>query len=52
MTKYIMVEFPEDQVFMDNPRFDECYYTMPTADELTSALMVPENLYNQVYNNK
>lgn len=47
MVKYIKVEWPEYQIFMDHPRFKECYYTQATDKELSSSLMVPEDLYNE-----
>lgn len=44
MTKYIRVDWPEYQLFMDHSRFrDECYYC-PDA----SVYFVPEDLYDEV----
>ena len=44
MTKYIAVEWPEYQTFMEHPRFrEECYYC---ADANT--YFIPEDLYNEV----
>lgn len=44
MVKYISVEWPEYQYFMDHPRFrDECYYC-PDA----SIYFIPEDLYEEV----
>ena len=44
MTKYIGVDWPEYQIFMEHPRFeDECYYC-PDA----SVYFVPEDLYDEV----
>lgn len=49
-TKYILVSFPEIQLFMDHPRFNECIFCMeieghPCPD---SSYMVPEDLYYEV----
>lgn len=41
--RYIIVEFPETQLFEDHERFQECLYLM---DEYQ--LAVPEDLYNSV----
>lgn len=44
MKKYINVEWPEYQFFMDHPRFrDECYYCSDS-----NVYFVPEDLYNEV----
>lgn len=44
MTKYISVEWPEYQYFMDSPRFkDDCYYC-PDAN----LYFIPEDLYDEV----
>lgn len=46
MVKYICVEWPEYQFFMDHQRFrDECYYC-PDAN----VYFVPEDLYDEVMN--
>lgn len=46
MTKYICVEWPEYQIFMEHPRFeDECYYCPDS-----SVYFIPEDLYNEVMN--
>lgn len=46
MTKYIYVEWPEYQIFMEHPRFEkDCYYC-PDA----SIYFIPEDLYNEVMN--
>jgi hypothetical protein len=41
MKKYILVEWPESQLFME---YEECIYA---AEDMI--LFVPENLYNKVY---
>lgn len=44
MTKYICVEWPEYQIFMEHPRFeDECYYCPDS-----SVYFIPEDLYDEV----
>lgn len=45
MTKYIKVDWPESQKFMDN---EECYLAMNPYDPPTSVYMVPEELYNKL----
>ena len=46
MVKYICVEWPEYQFFMDHQRFrDECYYCSDT-----NVYFVPEDLYDEVMN--
>lgn len=43
-TKYIAVEWPEYQIFMEHPRFrEECYYCPDS-----SVYFIPEDLYNEV----
>lgn len=44
MTKYICVEWPEYQFFIEHPRFEEdCYYC---SDE--NVYFIPEDLYNEI----
>ncbi len=44
MTKYICVEWPEYQIFMEHPRFkDDCYYCPDS-----SVYFIPEDLYYEV----
>lgn len=44
MTKYIYVEWPEYQIFMEHPRFeDDCYYCPDS-----SVYFIPEDLYSEV----
>ena len=44
MIKYIAVEWPEYQIFMEHPQFrEECYFC-PDAN----LYFIPENLYNEV----
>lgn len=44
MTKYVCVEWPEYQIFMEHPRFeDDCYYCPDS-----SVYFIPEDLYDEV----
>ena len=44
MVKYICVEWPEYQIFMEHPRFrEECYYCPDS-----SVYFIPEDLYEEV----
>lgn len=46
MIKYINVDWPEYQLFMDHSRFrDECYYCSDS-----NVYFVPEDLYDEVMN--
>lgn len=49
--KYVKVTFPETQNFMDHPRWSECIFCMEIQDHPCedSTFMVPESLYNEVY---
>lgn len=49
--KYLLVEWPEVQNFMEHPRWSECIFCKeieghPCPD---GAYMVPESLYNEIY---
>lgn len=51
MEKYILVEWPEIQEFMDHLRWSECIFCMeieghPFPD---SAYMIPEDIYKEVF---
>ena len=51
--KYVLVQFPESQLLMNNPRFNECLFVqdIPGHDEVgSSAYMCPEDLYEQIFN--
>lgn len=51
-TKYILVEWPESQLLMDDERFHECLFVenIEGHDEVgSSAYMCPENLYNEIF---
>ena len=43
--KYIQVEWPEYQYFMDGDRWNEC---IPVIDEDISSYMIPEDYYNEI----
>lgn len=42
MTKYIKVDWPDYQIYMEHPRFNECYYL--TEDD---SYMIPENIFDE-----
>lgn len=49
MSKYVLVEWPEIQDFMEHPRYNECY-SGNSIDEsdTTGVWFVPEDLYEEV----
>lgn len=52
LEKYVLVEWPEIQIFMDHPRWGECIFCTeiighPCPD---GSYMVPESLYKEVNN--
>lgn len=54
LERYILVEWPEIQTFMDHPRWSECIFCTeieghPCPD---NSYMVPESLYEEVNNFK
>ena len=52
--KYVLVTFPESQLLMDSPRFNECLFVqdIPGHDEVgPSTYMCPEDLYDDITNN-
>lgn len=50
-TKYIMVLWPYSQLFMDHPRFDECYLVQAIRNQqhFDSAYFVPEDIYAELH---
>lgn len=54
MSKYIRVEWPEIQKFMDISGWNQCYYGFSEDQEFDedkpSCYFVPEDLYNKVMN--
>ena len=51
--KYVLVQFPESQLLMDNPRFNECLFVQDIDGHVkigSSAYMCPEDLYEQIFN--
>lgn len=48
--KYILVNWPESQKFVDHDRFDECLICHSINDKecAPNTYMVPEDLYNEV----
>ena len=49
MKKYVLVEWPDCQMFMNRPRWDECFL-IDGANAPDSSYMVPEDLYEEVFN--
>lgn len=50
--KYIEVEWPEYQYAMDHPRWKECLFVDTSSfNPLNTSYMIPEDLYNEIYNN-
>lgn len=49
MDRYVLVEWPEIQDFMEHPRYNECY-SGNSIDEnnVTGAWFVPEDLYYEI----
>lgn len=52
MEKYLLVEWPEIQNFMDHPRWSECIFCVEIAGHPCpdNSYMVPESLYKEVNN--
>ena len=52
MNKYVLVTFPEIQLFMEHPRWNECIFCMSIEDHdcPDSSYMIPEDLYDEVMN--
>ena len=52
LERYILVEWPEIQTFMDHPRWSECIFCMGIEGHLCpdNSYMVPESLYKEVNN--
>lgn len=49
MNKYVLVEWPEIQDYMDHPRYNECYIVTPIIGEnYISTYVVPEDLYEEI----
>lgn len=48
--KYILVQWPQSQLFMEHPRFDECYLVQPLEHQpqYSSAYFIPEDLYEEL----
>ena len=51
MQKYILVSWPEVQLFMNHPRWSDCIFCMDIEGHpcLDSSYMVPEEIYKEVY---
>ncbi len=50
MDKYIMVLWPESQMLMEHPRFNECYLVqaMSNQEHFDSAYFVPYDMYIEI----
>ena len=54
---YVLVQWPESQMLMDNPRFNECLfvdylegdYLEGHEDPGSSAYMCPKDLYDEIF---
>lgn len=51
MEKYLLVGWPEIQMFMDHPRWSECIFCteIPGHPCEDSTYAVPESIYNEVF---
>lgn len=49
MVKYIQVEWPEYQYYMNHSRWDECIF-VDSSESTSSSYMIPEDIYNEVFN--
>ncbi len=49
MTKYVFVGWPDCQLFMQHPRWKECYL-IAGDNAPDSSYMVPEDLFDEVFN--
>jgi hypothetical protein len=50
--KYILVQWPESQYLMENPRFSECIFCIDIdghSEVGSSAYMCPEDLWNEIF---
>lgn len=52
LERYILVEWPEIQNFMDHPRWSECIFCVEIAGHPCpdNSYMIPESLYEEVNN--
>lgn len=48
MDKYVLVEWPEIQYFMEHPRYRSECYGASTEDDISEVWFVPEDLYEEV----
>lgn len=49
--KYIMVLWPYSQIFMEHPRFKECYLvqSLEGQEHLNSVYFISEDIYGEIY---
>ena len=55
MEKYILVQWPDSQLLMENPRFNECLFVENIEgheDVGSSAYMCPESLFKEIFDIK
>lgn len=49
MTKYLLIEWPEIQDYMDHPRYNECYSSLDvTGCDINGVWFVPEDLVEEL----
>jgi hypothetical protein len=50
LKKYILVQWPYSQIFMDHPRFNECYLLQASDNQqhYDAAYFIPEDLYEEL----
>lgn len=50
MTRYIKVDWPESQDYIEHSRFNECYNALilDKSDNYANTLFVPEDLYEEI----
>lgn len=49
--KYILIQWPEIQDFMEHPRYNECYSALSlNENDINSYWFVPEDLYQEIIN--
>lgn len=55
MTKYVLIQWPESQLLMDNERFNECLLVQDIDNHVevgSSAYMCPFNLYKEIFDKR
>lgn len=51
LQKYVLVSWPEVQLFMDHPRWSECIFCTEIAEHPCpdNSYMIPEEIYEEIY---